>query len=214
MRIWPHYEKGITVIDSMIEALQAMKVKGLQIQENFKEAVEKYKASGSTAVGPMGYYPSNMPQLARAEVQYYDHWTHSQTTLRLSTKSASDLNSANMGLENLNFSLDSLMKEALIEETKDTHTVQVRKDGEWVTDREETNLIKALRIITGREGLDDEATRYINFGNWYPCGGVFVTKAMDRYFVCENNIKGLSIKEVSEAFYDVFVEEFNTKDKA
>lgn len=221
MRIWPHYEKGITVIDelslseinSMIEALQAIKVKGLEIQENFKEAVENYKASGSTAVGPMGYYPSHEPQLARAEMQFYDHWTNSRTTLKLSTKSASDLNDLDMGLEDLNFSLDSLMKETPIEEMKDTYVVQAMKNGEWVVDREETNLVKAHLIISGREGFDDETTQYISFGSWYPCGGVFVTKAMNRYFVCENNIKGLSVKEVSVTFYDAFVEEFTEGDK-
>jgi hypothetical protein len=202
MRIWPHYKKNVTTIDelslveidSMIEALQSLKVKGAHIKECYKEAIAKYNASGSTAVGPMGYFPSNEPILARATMEYDDHWASSVLTLQLSTKSANDLGGIIFDRRQLDLDIDAIWGD------EDSATPSHRK------------VLSA--ILTSEEGQGDESTQYVEFGTWYPCGGVFVTKALGHCYICEHNIKGLSIKEVSETFYDAFVTEFSKKDEA
>ena len=75
------------------------------------------------------------------------------------------------------------------------------------TTRTVTNLAKAKHQINQLylNGSDELIGADLK---WQPCGGTYVTKVINHFFIVEVNIDGLEIKEISETFYNSFIKEF------
>jgi hypothetical protein len=220
MKISPNTDVGsieigslsLNEIDNMIEALQKVRAKASDMITHYEKAIEEHGRAEGNAVGVMGFYSSDEPKVGSENIEYLNEWTHKHSILKFTTKPVDFLYSDMLGRAKGLVYPDGGIFVGEKDPTKmpDTLPDQRIQNGEIVTIGERTNILKAQMLIEEADANPHmDICRYIRFPTHYPCGGVFAAKVMSSYFICEHNIKGISIKEVSEAFYNAFVDEFS-----
>jgi len=208
---------GLTLkdIDNIIEALNTVKSNVRENMETLKEIDKNHAPTEAELQGAVGYHPPEELKTAKAKMVIEDSWG-SKTIQFESVSCRSALNNElfsdtdkpvfidEEAEEEYNKREEFLKSDEAPDEIEIEHSHILKESTFEIV----PNLQKANRII--KDMYLNDSDDLIGAGiEWKPCGGTYVAKAIGRYFIVEVNMDGLAIKEVSEKFYNCFVEEFH-----
>lgn len=213
-------EMSIQDIDNIVNALSDMKKEILNNIEILENVDANHVPTEAQLSGAVGYHPDEEWVSVKKEIICKSTW--GDKTIELISSSARNELSikkhGSISLLALNEVNDEHKKEEEYLKSNDapdeleikTKTIQQHMKNEY-TVKSVPNMVKAEHQIT-QMYLNNELIGAKM--KWQPCGGTYVAKAVNCFFLVEVNINGLEIKKISESFYDSFVKEFSMKKKA
>ena len=200
---------SIKDIDNLIEALNTIKQTSLENIEKFKNERKNHIPDAAELQGAVGYHPKEEFVQASAEIDI----NGSEMKLLLVSKKASDLHDdITMDGDTLEKAIDLAFgaddEPDKIEDMPDEYTYFEINPSQEKVEKKSVNLSKANLIIEKMHNDDDD--NLISVGiDWKPFGGTYVVHIMDRYFISEMNLYGVSAKEISKKLYKCILEEIN-----